>query len=305
MRRVLPTLLLGALLTTAAASAQERPSTAEARVHFDRAVALFESGDARGALAEFQRAYDLSGRASVLYNIGATQQALHDYPRAIDALRRFLTASEGRPSPQRELATRALRQMEPLVARLHVRVTPPGSTVTLDGSVLVGELAVVGPGAHTLAATAAGHEPSQAQVTVVSGDDREVSLALRPIATVGPIGRDPSVALMPSGPSSRAPFWAMVISGGALGLGASITGVVAIAAQRDYASRRVDDPAAPGLASRGRTLAVTADILAIGALGAGVTAVVLGLVGGRPSRATTVHVAVGSGGASIGVAGAF
>jgi tetratricopeptide (TPR) repeat protein len=97
--RHLAAAMLGALLYVHPAWSQDAASTAEARVHFDRAIVLFESGNASGALAEFQRAHDLSGRASVLYNIGATYQALHDYPQAIEVLRRFLAEGDGRSTP--------------------------------------------------------------------------------------------------------------------------------------------------------------------------------------------------------------
>ena len=294
--------LLGLTLAATPASAQEAAPSPEARVHFDRAVALFESGDASGALAEFQRAYELSGRASVLYNIGASHQALHDYPRAIEALRRFLAAGDARPGPQRELAARALRQMEPLVARLRLVREPAGVAVTVDGRAAPSDEVTVGPGTHAVAATAPGHQPALVEVTVVSGDDREVRLALTPVPPLAPL----PVVAPPAPPprQGRAPFWSMVITGGALGLGASITGVLAVAAQRDYASRRVDDPTAPALASRGRALAVTADVLALGALGAGATALVLGLVAGA-RRVPAVQVTLAPGGGSLAACGTF
>ena len=111
---------VGALLAAPVAGAQTDPD-AEARARFDRGIALFEAGDARGALAEFQRAYDLSQRPSLLFNLAATHQSLHEYAEAIDALRRFLTAREHTHARQRRDAERALRELEALVARLRVQ----------------------------------------------------------------------------------------------------------------------------------------------------------------------------------------
>lgn len=302
---------LGLLGSGGPALAQESPATAEARVHFDRAVDLFESGDARGALAEFERAYELTGRASVLYNIGASYQALHDYPRAIDALRRYVASTEGRSTPQRELAVRALSQMEPLVARLRVVREPADATVLLDGRTLQSDRATVGPGAHVLTASAPGRESRQVEVTVVSGDEREVTLSLPLLAPTTPLLTPPVVAPptlpAPVVAADRRLFWSMVVTGGALALGASIAGIVAIETQRDYASHRVGDPDVQDLASRGRALSWTADLLGIGALAAGTTALVLGLRvpsrGGAPTA--RAFVAPTAGGAALTAFGSF
>ena len=131
-------LAIGLHGVTRAASAQSDPLE-EARVHFERAVGLFEAGDLRAALAEFERAYALSSRPSLLYNLGATHQALHEYPEAIDTLRRFLAATEGQRTRQRTEAERALRELEGLMARVHVVCDPPTATVTLDGHVASGD----------------------------------------------------------------------------------------------------------------------------------------------------------------------
>ncbi|MDB4928774.1 MAG: hypothetical protein JWM10_1258, partial [Myxococcaceae bacterium] len=164
--------LLGvALARGAPGRAQEDPATAEARRHFERAVALFDAGDAAGALAEFQRTYDLTGRSSVLYNLGATYQALHDYPRAIETLQRFVAATADRETPQRALAQRALAQMAPLVAHLRVALAPPEASLVVDGHAVAGERFTVGPGTHVLAASAPGHQPRRVEVTVASGDE--------------------------------------------------------------------------------------------------------------------------------------
>lgn len=285
-------------------------TTAEARLHFDRAVSLFESGDHRAALAEFQRAYDLTGRTSVLYNLGATHQALHDYPRAIDALRRYVAATEARTTAERALALRALAQMEPLVAYLRVVRSPADATVLLDGQALEGDRATVGPGPHALVARAPGYQSSQVEVTVVSGDEREVAISLPPVAPSTPSG--PTLAVTPPvGGGRRGPdrtlFWSMVITGGALAVGASITGVLAVETHADYATRRVGDPEAAGLARQGRDLSLTADLFAVGAVAAGVTALVLGLTShdGPPSSSARVFLAPTTGGAAVTAVGRF
>ena len=154
-------------------------------MHFERAVGFFEAGDLRAALVEFERAYALSSRPSLLFNLGATHQALHEYPEAIDALRRFLAATEGQRSRQRTEAERTLRELLPLMARVRVECDPPTATVTLDGRTASGDVLSVGPGRHVIEASSPGRVTQRVEVTVASGD--APSLRLRSPAP-GPAG---------------------------------------------------------------------------------------------------------------------
>ena len=62
------------------------PAMVEAGERFDRGVRYFEDGDFGAALAEFLRAYELTGNWIVLYNLGQVSQGMG---RRADALRRF------------------------------------------------------------------------------------------------------------------------------------------------------------------------------------------------------------------------
>ena len=312
-RRLAPVAaLVGALLASPVAGAQT-DATAEARARFDRGVALFEAGDARGALAEFQRAYDLSQRPSLLFNLAATHQSLHEYPEAIDALRRFLTANAHTHARQRRDAERALRELEALVARLRVQRDPPDATVTLDGRPLAGDEALVGPGAHTLDATAPGRVALRVEVTVASGDTRAVRLALvaettrRAVVPVAPVEAPvaaPAVAPLVA-PSGRPWLWATIATGGALALGASITGVLAVQNHGDFLSRAASDPEVDALARRGRALSIAADVMAVGAVAAGAAAVVIAVRGTTSTQGFRTVMLPVSGGAWAGVGGVF
>jgi len=69
----------------------------EALERLDGAAALFERGDARGALAEMQAVYEmLEGRPDryvVLYNFGRIYEALHRYDRVTELHRRNIAES--------------------------------------------------------------------------------------------------------------------------------------------------------------------------------------------------------------------
>src|SRR5580692_5744203 len=57
----------------------------QARRAWDAAKQLAGASDYKGALVEFQRAYELSHNPRVLYNVGVTEKLLTHYARAVDA----------------------------------------------------------------------------------------------------------------------------------------------------------------------------------------------------------------------------
>jgi hypothetical protein len=184
-------------------SATPGDSVARARADFERGVALYRQHDYDGALAEFVRAYELSHRATVLFNIAASYQALHRYADAIPTLHQYLdaTANDASLSTQRADATRALRELEALVAHLHVRTTPPDAAVTIDGRPAReprGDL-IVGPGHHVVEASLTGHRAARAEVLVASGDVRDVDLDLSDAGADGTASREGAATLSVSG----------------------------------------------------------------------------------------------------------
>ena len=256
------------------AGAQTDPLEA-ARAHFERAVTLFEAGDPRAALAEFERAYALSARPSLLFNLGATHQALHEYPEAVDALRRFLAATEGQRSRQRTEAERALRELDGLMARVRVTCDPATATLTLDGRAATGDVLSVGPGRHVIEASAPGRVTQRVEVTVASGDQPSLRLVLPVVpepVVVAPVVSSPAVipAVIPVAaralrPARRPWFtrpWVWAVTGGALAVGATLTGVAAVGVNDDFHRLVQSDADVDRLATRGRALAVATDVMA-------------------------------------------
>jgi hypothetical protein len=159
------------------AEAQTDPME-EARVHFERAVGLFEAGDLRAALVEFERAYALSSRPSLLFNLGATHQALHEYPEAIDALRRFLAATEGQRSRQRTEAERAAAGAAAADGEGARGVRSPDGDGDPRRARRAGDVLSVGPGRHVIEASSPGRVTQRVEVTVASGDAPSLRLVL-------------------------------------------------------------------------------------------------------------------------------
>lgn len=69
-----------------------------ARLHFQSGASYYESGSYEDALREFRRAYELSGRPELLYNISVCYQQLGQLEPAIAHLRRYLDEVEEIPN---------------------------------------------------------------------------------------------------------------------------------------------------------------------------------------------------------------
>jgi len=95
------------------ASAQESAGDVAARAHFEAGRLHFDRGAYEDALREFEEAYQLSGRAELLYNLFLTTERMGDFDAAIAHLERYLT--EGAPDAERRA------QLEPRLENLRER----------------------------------------------------------------------------------------------------------------------------------------------------------------------------------------
>ena len=180
-RLALVLLLSSATLSAAPADATRR----EARERFDRGLKLFNQRDDGGALAEFQRAYELIPHPLVLYNIGVVQAAMKHPVEAVDALDRLI-ASPGDLSADRLAHARELRaEQAARIARIEIRSNVDGARIEVDG-VDVGQAPLPEPlavasGQHVIALVASGHAPSRRTVTVAGGRRQALDFQLVPL----------------------------------------------------------------------------------------------------------------------------
>lgn len=167
----------------------EDPALAEAKVHFQQGVALFNDENFSAALAEFETAYRLRPSPGVLYNIGLTQKRLFRYGEAIDALERFIKESTDLPAERRAEAEQLIAEMRALMAEVTVHVEPAGAQILLDGRT-VGTAPLDKPlgiaaGGHVLEATAEGHKPVRRELMVSAGVPVRLDLRLEAIPKTG------------------------------------------------------------------------------------------------------------------------
>jgi hypothetical protein len=184
VRRLAWTLALAATLAGTVAAAQPAPAEAEARAHFARGVALYGEGNPGAALAEFQRAYELLGRrASLLFNLAVTQEALGRYVEALAAMREFAERAPPAAVAQHRV------EMEAALLRLPTRIGAirllgelPGLTVLVDGDARPLDAARAGlpvsAGVRRVTLRAPGRLPRELEVRVAGGESVGVEVAL-------------------------------------------------------------------------------------------------------------------------------
>jgi tetratricopeptide (TPR) repeat protein len=102
-------------------------------MHFQSGQAYFETGEYESALNEFTRAYELSGRPALLYNIVLVHERLGNLEPAIEYLRRYLAeapeAEEHRPTLEARIASLERRLAEER-ARPEVPVESSGPSIS-------------------------------------------------------------------------------------------------------------------------------------------------------------------------------
>ena len=154
---------------------------AEARDRFDRGLKLFNDGDNAGALAEFQRAYELIPNQLVLYNIGLVSAAMGRPVEAVDALDKVLASPGGVAGDRLARARQTRDEQAKRIAHVTV-VTNVPAAVDVD-NVAAGQTPMAAPiavsgGLHVVGAVASGYAPLRKEVTVAGGETVKLELAL-------------------------------------------------------------------------------------------------------------------------------
>ncbi|MEJ7728153.1 MAG: PEGA domain-containing protein [Polyangiaceae bacterium] len=172
-------------MMTAAANVAAQPAgspQSEGRERYERGVDLFAQKDFGGALAEFQRAYQLTPYSVVLYNLGLTYAALGRPVEAVDTLQKVLDAP-GSLSAERVAQARAVRaEQAARVAELSIVSTVEGARIEIDGAeVAKAPLAAplrIKAGPHRVGVVLSGYVPSRKEVDTPAGTRTEVRFEL-------------------------------------------------------------------------------------------------------------------------------
>jgi hypothetical protein len=173
----------------AATSPATNDEREEARRRFDRGLTLYNAGDFWGALAEFQRAYKLTGHPLVLYNVALVEARL-GHAAAAAAAFESLEPRRSELGAERALRAREIYQEQlQKVGALEVVPSVAGATIQIDNVDVEKQTRVirVDAGSHLVSLGAPGYEPRHVSV-LVAGGAREV-LPVEMIPLEAPIAR--------------------------------------------------------------------------------------------------------------------
>jgi tetratricopeptide (TPR) repeat protein len=237
--RPLASLVFALTLATTYARADEEPAQSdpiaeEARVHHRRGLELYDEGDYRLALVEFERAYEVSKSYKVLYNIGQVQFQLAAYAKARRALEQYLAQGGDQIAPQRRAnVEKDLETLKTRTAILTVRVNVPDAEVAIEDqpagkAPLEGLL--VDAGNVRIVVTHAGYSARMKQITLVGGDSQVVTIDLAE--------SKPDVVVTQTNSGLRGEAVAGWIVTGVLAAGTIGAGIAASAASSRYDDKR-------------------------------------------------------------------
>jgi len=262
----------------------QEDATEQARASFHEGVELFKEGSFEAALAEFQKANQLSPSYRVLYNIAQTYFELHDYVNSYTTLKDYLQqGGDEIPAARRTQVDELNERLEKRIAYLEITCNLSDADIRVD-DISVGKSPLASPvlvnaGPRRLSAVKPGY-PVAARIITVAGTDRsKVKLEI-----VTPLDGEPSnpatettatpAVAKPASPrlrdaEPRTPVsrkW-LVVSLSVAGGCAVVTGISGwqmLAAKNDFDSEVAKTPYSKPVADSARSRALTYQALTWG-----------------------------------------
>jgi tetratricopeptide (TPR) repeat protein len=236
MKQAVSLFLLTSLLISSApvfadessrSTSASEPDVNEAKRRFQRGIDLYREGSLDAALAEFNKAYQLSSNYKVLYNIGGVQAERRDYVAALRAYEEYLKQGNDELSPERrEDVARDIKTLRNRVAEVTITTNAAGAQLLVDGA-SAGELhanapVLINSGIRRLQLRKAGYLPDDRSVTLAGGDSvrLEWDLKREPLTSPGPSaaptqpGLTTRSATTDEASGSRLPMWISIASTG-------------------------------------------------------------------------------------------
>jgi len=310
---------LACFLCAHAAQGQEEGNKEKAVEHFKKATMLYDEGNYEAALVEFKTSYKVLPNWKLLYYIGLTRQALHDYVGAEESFTSYLEEGKDKVPEEKKISVQEiLKNLAGFIGSLLIHVDVDGAGIFV-GDDFVGKSPLEGPvrlnlGDYRIKISKEGFEDFIEDVELPGGETLEVTVQLKPLAEA-PTQKPGSeiVKAEPEGKSKKpvkpAAFYAVVGLTGALLAATAVTGGLAVdthstfddTPEQDW-EKRLD------LRDKGQKLNVATDVL-IGLTSASAAAVlVLAFFtdfGKKEKRSAGLVLAPGLGGFHLGIAGAF
>jgi hypothetical protein len=145
---------------------------------------LFDRGDFKGALSQFEAAYDKTRSWKLLIYVGVAQNRANQYCDALASLQRYLErGGDAVSAEERASVEQELRTIHALRAQVEVAVNgPPGATITVDGQVRgktpLGRSLCLEVGERTISAALPGFVTAQKKLKVEPRGKHKLVLTL-------------------------------------------------------------------------------------------------------------------------------
>ena len=286
------------------ASASDRAAK-NASERFQRGVALYREGSFDAALAEFERAYDMSPNYRVLYNIGQVQVQREDYVEAVVAFRRYLDEGAAELTSQRHSEVdEEISRLQGRIATLRVECNVDGAELVIDGA-SVGTLPMAGisvnAGVRRVVVRKNGFLPHESRVTLAGGERTELKITLEaqtsevlqpteepPTETDTPVETSDPVA-EPQQASVGTGFWISLAATGGAAVATAVFAWRTQIADADYSDELATYPGSESSISNahdrlGRNALATDICAGLTAVGLGTTLYFAFSGGGAPSE---------------------
>lgn len=291
------------LVLAVSSSALAQPA-AEAEVHFKRGVSLYQETDFKGALVEFKRAYELSHKWQLLYNVAQAEYQSRDYAAALSSFETFLREGGERiPRARRADIEQEIARLRMRVGKVTVRCNVAGAIVFVDDEP-VGPVPAsrnVAVGGRRIMVKRDGYATWTKTVEVASGDDLLLDAMLDggpPVVTPAPQATAPAQT---EPPPQAAPvannrfFWEPWAVTGVLAVATVTTGILAINASSKLDSEKnrfdVTDGDLDSASSKAKTFAIVSDICFFATLAAAGTSIYFTLKPPSWANAASLRVA--------------
>jgi PEGA domain len=204
----------------------------DAKAHFKSGTDLYDENNFRGALVEFQRAYELAPSYKILYNIGQVDMELQDYAGALIAYRRYLREGGSDVPPARVGQVQGeIDKLSHRVGRIIVQ-TAAGAEVLVDdirvGFAPLPEPTTVNTGRHQVTVHVPGHEADSRVIDIAGQQDVTVAIDNDLGVQAGANPGAPQPPSEPAGPPSKTAMIVAWTFTGVFGVAATVSGVLAL-----------------------------------------------------------------------------
>lgn len=276
MRRyLLVSSLVGALLLAPSVS-YAQANEAEAKVHYQKGVDLYNDGAYTAALAELEKAYALSPHYRVLYSLALVRGQLSDFVGALLGFQDYMAAAVDESPARKAEVKERIEALQQKVASVTIKVNIDDAEVYVDdqlkGTSPFPQAVLLNPGKHVFYAKKGTTKTEPKTISVGAGSHR-IALELDAGNAAGPSPLKIETTA-PTRSSETGTPWVTIgiITTGAFVVGTAVTGLLTLSARSDLETKQKAPNNIGDLdsaSSKVSTMALVTDILAGAAIVAG------------------------------------